>query len=439
MATFETPQVNPFSIPEEVGKGKIVSSYLPNNYDIPYTNRFWRTAIDRGLLFSDLTQLDALYSWCVQSSPFLVSMIEKRTIPAEKRNYVLRRRNGIKGGGRILEKETKAIVSTKWFQSLVRSIILAKVYGVRVSMIDPVTDTFIDFPMRNIDMKNRAIRQGTYQYNQVAEVADFDNVFYFQPSSEQDFKLGWLQPISRSMIGIQNAYSYWSLTGLRFSYPQTTIGFAADNTDAKSLAERWAQVWSPSAIPTIPFTREPGSSKSDYQMEINSSATQAYPDAFRVFKEEITSFQAEVMQLILGGTLLGTTEKNTNSEQLADLHRQMYQDKLALDARDILYALNGEVLPKLQRLLDLDLNNAYFDIVPDKEIAISDFVAIGEVMAKQGMRFSAKAFEKVGIEPDDIDMTIRNNSWGSTFAEKVKKVFTKKGRQEEEETITEEE
>lgn len=37
------------------------------------------------------------------------------------------------------------------------------------------------------------------------------------------------------------------------------------------------------------------------------------------------------MQLVTGGTLLGATEKNTNSEQLASIHMELYQDIIADD------------------------------------------------------------------------------------------------------------
>lgn len=87
---FHTPKTNPYSVPQawpmEKMQGVVTSQYLHNNYYIEFTPSWWRSAIDRALQFSDLTYLDTMYSWCLQSSPFLVSLLNKRLLPAMKMN-----------------------------------------------------------------------------------------------------------------------------------------------------------------------------------------------------------------------------------------------------------------------------------------------------------------------------------------------------------------
>lgn len=64
-----------------------------------------------------------------------------------------------------------------------------------------------------------------------------------------------------------------------------------------------------------------------YNVEIKTDMTNAAPEAFRTFKENIMNRYSEIMQLVTGGTLLGSTEKNTNSENLVEAHLQLYEDK----------------------------------------------------------------------------------------------------------------
>lgn len=49
----------------------------------------------------------------------------------------------------------------------------------------------------------------TYDYYSIITADKWDNLFYFEPTTDQDFRLGLLQPISRAMIGIVDMYNNW--------------------------------------------------------------------------------------------------------------------------------------------------------------------------------------------------------------------------------------
>lgn len=418
MAQFHLPGINPLMVPKNIGKN-VVSKYLFNYYNIEYSIRYWRYAIDQALNYSNLVPLDSLYSWCVQSSPFLVSMINKRLTPANMTNFAFTR-NGV-----IDEYLTKTITSTKWFKKIIRCIVLSKFYGVQCIAIDINKDEVTEYPLRNLDIINRAIRKMTYSYSNVVNVDDYDNIFMFIPETSQDFKLGMLQPISRAIISINEAYSNWSIVGARFSFPMTTIGFFDQNPEAKQQAVEIAGEMNPMITPVIPFIKGING-ENKYQVEVNPVQSQSYPDSFRVFKEFIMEYKSEIMQLILGGTLLGATEKNTNSEQLANIHLEMYKNILEGDTTDILHAFNqgyNNIIYKLGKLLNLDLTNVKLVEIPAKKISVSDMKIITDSLAKQGMCVKPEFYTRIGIDPSEINTNVRQSSWINIVKNKATSLF----------------
>lgn len=424
-AKFHSPAINPFTVPQVVGKGNIKSKYLFNNYYVEFTVSYWRNAIDNALNYSNLTYLDVIYSWCIQSSPFLVSQINKRLIPLKKRDFAF------SINGKIDKSMTeKYVKNSKWFRPFMRELLLSGFYGVREFCIDR-DESVISYPLRNIDIFNRGLRNMTYEYNSIINADDYDNLFYFQPETDQDFKLGMLQPISRAMIGIVEMYNDWSALAKRYSFPMTTIGYMANNEDAKNIALELAAEMDPMTMPVVPFRNEyANGGKNLYQVEINPVNTQSYADAFRVYKECISEYRSEIMQLVTGGTLLGATEKNTNSEKLAQIHMNMYNDMLDNDCIGALELFNDEkIRGKLVRIFK---DNRFLDArlveIPNEDISLDIFERTGDVLAKQGMRFKPEVLRKVGMSENDVDTKINNSSWVSSLGTKISDIFNKKDK-----------
>lgn len=428
MAKFHTPAINPFTVPQVVGNSSVKSQYLFNNYYAEFTPSYWRNAINNALNYSNLVYLDTLYSWCIQSSPFLQSQIEKRLTPLKKKDFAF------KINGKIDKSMTETYTGTRWFKGFIRELLLSKFYGVRVFCIDTKDWEIVDFPLRNIDIFNRGLRNMTYDYYSIVTADKWDNLFYFEPTTDQDFRLGLLQPISRAMIGIVDMYNNWGALAKRYSFPLTVIGYMANNEDAKDIAVSLAQELDPMTIPVVPFRNEyANGGKSLYQVEVNPINTQSYADAFRVFKEYISEYRSEIMQLVTGGTLLGATEKNTNSEELAQIHMNMYRDILDADTESCLAMFNmPATLSKLARIFKDDrFFTAELVEIPNDMISIDTFERAGSVAAKQGMRFKPEVYAKIGMSADDIDTKVNNSSWVSSLTSKVSDMFNK-GRKNKE-------
>lgn len=421
MTRFHQPSIDPIQVPYEVGISGIESKYLPNYYDYRFTPQFWRIAYNKAMNYSDMSYLDTLYSWVVQSSPFLVSQMDKRVTPIMNRIFVIRNSDGS-----IDDKATKLICETKWFRFLIRSFIMSKFYGIRVPQIDIEKDRVADFPLRNIDIKNRAVRSMTFDYDRIASIDDYDNTFYIQPYDDQDFQFGMLLQISRAMIDIQQAYMNWNIFATRSSYPRTTLGYQAGNEKSKTMAENLARVLdNPTAVLISPYEASRyQKGERMYSVEMKSDMINAAPEAFRTFKENIMSRWSEIMQLITGGTLLGATEKNTNSEHLVEAHLKMYEDKKKEDLIDCLYVCRNVFMPKLRKLIqNVDLEGKYIDVMPDKTIGMEEFKNISDAASKQGIRLSTSFFERIGLDKTDFNTKIRSKSWVSSAVDKITEIF----------------
>lgn len=410
MAKFHTPKVQPYNVFRDQGVPSVKSRYLPNQYYVEFTPSWWRMAVDNGINYSDLTFLDTLYSWCIQSSPFLVSQINKRLVPITKKKFAI-----ADSSGEINEQLTNMITHTNWWRKLIRARMLSRFYGVKVCGVDVKKDVMVDYPMRNIDIINKALRDQTYGIESVIYIKDYDNMFYMQPETDQDFKLGMLQPISRAMIGIVEAYNNWSVTSATYSFPRTTVGYIDGNEEFKRIATEIAQQTDPLATPVIPFKQNLSETNNVYQIEIKPVQTQMYPNAFEVFKEYIESYRSEIMQLVTGGTLLGATEKNTNSEQLAQIHMGLYEDICDDDTRDVLNFFNNEgALLKIARLLGIPvLDTMQVVEVPEKSIGMDKFEKAMRGFSQVGLQPTPKFFEKIGLEESDVNTEVRNNNWGN--------------------------
>ena len=373
--------------------------------------------------YSDMTYLDTLYSWVVQSSPFVVSQMDKRIVPLMNHEFVIRNADGT-----VDDDATSRICTTKWFKFLVRSYGMSLFYGIRVPQIDIENDRVADFPLRNIDIKNRAVRSMTYDYDQVADIDDYANTFFIQPNDDQDFMFGMLLQISRAMIDIQQSYMNWSIFATRSSYPRTTLGYQAGNETSKNLAQSLArQLDNPTAILISPYeSNKYNKGERMYNVEMKSDMINAAPEAFRTFKENIMSRFSEIMQLVTGGTLLGSTEKNTNSENLVEAHLQLYEDKKREDINGCLSAFRTIYMPKLRRLIsNIDLSGKYVDIIPDKSITMEKFKIISDAASKQGIRLSRAFFERVGLDKSDFNPKVQNKSWYSSAMAKIGDIFNK--------------
>lgn len=139
MAKFHTPAINPFTVPQVVGNSSVKSQYLFNNYYAEFTPSYWRNAINNALNYSNMAYLDTLYSWCIQSSPFLQSQIEKRLTPLKKKDFAF------KINGKIDKSMTETYTGTRWFKGFMRELLLSKFYGVRVFCIDTKDWEIVDF------------------------------------------------------------------------------------------------------------------------------------------------------------------------------------------------------------------------------------------------------------------------------------------------------
>ena len=132
------------------------------------------------------------------------------------------------------------------------------------------------------------------------------------------------------------------------------------------------------------------------------------------------------MQLIIGSSLLGMSDKNTNSERLVRAHLKMFRDICEDDAIDVQDWLNvGEVRAKLAYLLnEPELEKATFKVKPANYIDIGDVETFTKMMKDLGIYPTESFIEKTGLEKTDVILTngesetVSETSGGTTTVRK---------------------
>ena len=139
-------------------------------------------------------------------------------------------------------------------------------------------------------------------------------------------------------------------------------------------------------------------------LELENVYGGASADTFRIFKENIEQLRGSIMQLILGSSLLGMSEKNTNSERLVRAHLKLFRDITEADAIDVQDWFNiPEVRTKLAYLFNEPaLEKARFEVKPSNYIDIGDIEAYTKMLKDLTLLPTEGFIEKTGLSVEDV-------------------------------------
>ena len=114
--------------------------------------------------------------------------------------------------------------------------------------------------------------------------------------------------------------------------------------------------------------------------------------------------RGSIMQLILGSSLLGMSEKNTNSERLVRAHLKLFRDITEADAIDVQDWFNiPEVRTKLAYLFNEPaLEKARFEVKPSNYIDIGDIEAYTKMLKDLTLLPTEGFIEKTGLSVEDV-------------------------------------
>lgn len=388
---------NPYNILNYEGVTGAPVRALPQNFAFSLNMETWWSAVLRAREYSDFTGLDALYSYIMKSSTIVRSAIDKRLRPLKSRTF------GVYINGKEDERLTNVVKDSAFVRELIYQRGMANFTFARVVGVDKNGDTFV-YPLRNLDIVNKAVRKQTYNIEDVFYVKNHVNLFWMQTKADSEDMLGLLEPVSRDVINMFNAQNDWQ-TASQFNAYQQMVMYYEDGDEKMLDAARQAaaQVGLGTVIVSGKTTDEV-SGKVQKNLELENVYGSATADTFRTFKENIEQLRASIMQLILGSSLLGMSDKNTNSERLVRAHLKLFRDITEADAMDVQDWFNREdVKVKLAYLLkEPKLAECTFKVKPQNYIDIGDVDVYTKMLRELALTPTAEFIEKVGLSTDDV-------------------------------------
>lgn len=388
---------NPYNILNYFGATGAKIQALPQNYAFELTMATWWSAVQRARLYSDYVGLDALYSYVMKSSTIIRSAIDKRLRPLRSRTFA------VYVNGKERTELTDKLANSPTMRDLIYQRGLANFTYARVIGVDRNGETFI-YPLRNLDTVNRAVRKMTYDVRDVFLVKNHVNLFWMQTSYKSEDTLGLLEPICRDYINLMNAQNNWQTASQYQAYQQPVMYYENGDEKMQQAAEQSAaQVGLGTVIVSGKSTDEI-SGKVVKDLELENVGTGTAADTFRIFKENIEQLRGSIMQLVLGSSLLGMSDKNTNSERLVRAHLKLFRDIQESDAIDVQDWLNlRENKIKLAYIFDEpDIENCTFKVKPLNYIDIGDVEAYVNMIKELGLGATRDFILKTGLDPDDV-------------------------------------
>jgi hypothetical protein len=398
-ATGNRPAVNPFMTPKGAGLN-IISQTFPSNYYVSWDLSAWRSACDQAVKMGYTMALATMYSWTFESSPFIQSLFRALGSPIGKIPFLF-----VDEKGKELPEWTDELCNKSWQKELRKEIALAHFWGFSGLNIDPVNGKIYKYPQQDIDPINRLLKASTYSFNDGANFSDHENLLYVQPTTSYEGFLGWLQPITRSFIQMNQVKNNWSAASRRLAFPLMTVGYpqndgAVDQATGietnpyKTQAENVIANGDPSKGLVYPYTLDHnGHIVKALNIEFEKTGTNA--KAHEIFKDFNEDEKNEIREMILGGTLNSSTAKS-GSRALGEVHGDKLET-IILDLTEFVETyLNDEYLKKIKKFYK-NFPNGKFVANKAKQLSIEDITSLASVLQESGKRFTDSFFEANGL------------------------------------------
>lgn len=389
-------RINPYNVLRHQGVGGAKTVALPQNYQFEISMDTWWSAVQRARLYSDFTGLDALYSYILKSSTIVRSGIDKRLRPLKARTF------GVYVAGKEDARLTKLLKTSPLMRQLVYQKGVSNFTFARVIGVDREGKVFI-YPLRNLDVVNRAVKGETYDVEGKWRVKDHVNLFWMQTSYDSEDTLGLLEPIARDYINMVNSQNNWQTASQFSAYQQMMMYYENGDEKMEDAANTAAaNVGLGQVIISGKTTDEQG--KVMHNLDLENVPGNGAADLFRIFKENMEQLRGSIYQLIIGSSLLGMSDRATNSERLVRAHLKMFRDICEDDAVDVQDWLNDkEVRTKLAYLLgEPALADATFEVKPSNYIDIGDLETFTNMLKDLNLTPTDSFITKSGLDTTDV-------------------------------------
>ena len=388
---------NPYDLLTKQGVARAKNVVLPNNYNFELVLETGWSAVTRARLYSDFTGLDALYSYLMKSSTLIRAAINKRLAPLRMREF------SIEIDGEVDERLTKKFARNSVINELIYQKGLANFTYARVIGVDKEEDTYV-YPLRNLDVPNRAVKAQTYDTKGKWYVKNHVNLFWLQSKYQSEDTLGLLEPIARDYINAVKAQNNWQTASQFLAYQQMMMYYENGDEKMQEVAEEAAENIGVGKVVVTGQTTDEVTGKVTRDLELENVGSGNSGDTFRIFKENIDSLLENISLVILGSSLLMKTAKNTNSERLVRAHLKGFNEVVETDALDVQDWLNKkENKKKFAYLLrEPQIEVATFAAQPIDKIDVGEIDIFAELFEKVGLYPTDEFIRKIGLNPNDV-------------------------------------
>lgn len=407
--------INPYNVLRYQGVRGARTVAIPQNFQFELTMDTWWSAVTRAHDYSDYTGLDALYSYVMKSSTVIRSAIDKRLRPLKARTF------GVYINGVEDERLTKILKSNTLVKQLVYQRGLANFTFARVIGVTKDNKIFV-YPLRNLDVVNKAVKGETFDSKGKWIVKNHVNLFWVQTSYQSEDTLGLLEPISRDYINMVNAQNNWQSASNFLAYPQLMMFYENGDEKMEQQAIEVANQIALGSVPVVGKITDELTGNTVKEMELENANNGTPADTFRIFKENLEQLRDSIMNLILGSSLLGMSNKNTNSERLVRALLKLFKDICEDDASEVEDWLNDtETKTKLAYLLNEPLLAvATFQVKPSNYIDTGDIETFTKMLSDLGLMPTDTFVEKTGLDTIDVVGYENSKDVGKRNAEIIK-------------------
>lgn len=403
-ATGMRPQVNPFMVPKKSGLN-VFSQTFPNVYYVEWNLTTWRQACEQAIRMGYPISYAALTSWTFECSPFVQSLFRELEIGISNVPIAF-----FDSKGNTIDELTTEICQKKWFKDLLKEAIHSNFWGFSCINFDPIEGKIYKYPMQDIDPINRFLKQGTFNFSDGLRIEEHANLLFFQPSTNYESFLGWMQPITRSFIQMNLNKNNWVGAGRRLAFPLMMVGYQQADQQTNSLGEMYnpskldAETILAEADPTngicYPYTIGPDG-KMIKALDVDFADTKANAQAYKLYSDFNKEEKNDIREMIMTSTLT-SSGGDKGSYSLGSIHMDKYESAISYTIENACAMLNDEFLRKLRVFYKNIPKDVYLAPNKAKEWSLDEVVKVVPILEKSGKKLTSKFFENMGLGEDFI-------------------------------------
>ena len=404
-AAGNTQTVSNWILPKSVGLD-VISQMFPSNYLQEWDLTKCRLASDQVLKQGYTLQWDTLVTWVYQSSPFIQSVFEAIGAAVDRVEFFMTHKSGEKD-----DEWTNELCSKPYQRQIIREIVYGYFWGFTGINFDPLNGQMYKYPISVIDPINRMLKESTFVFSTGMNFNEAVNLLFIQPSTNTESFLGWMQPIARTFIQINNAMMNWGAAGRKAAIPIMQVGYPQSATKLDENGNEF----NPARVEAEKLAANPDPSKGfvypysvDFQGNIQKSIQIDFTDnksnmnMHKIFQELIKDFEAGIMQMVLGGTLTAEAGK-FGTKGLGEVQERKFDAVIESKISYVISVLNSDFLPKISQFYRNMPADLEYSTDRTKKLTMDEIALLSATMAENGRRLTDEFFINNGILPSDFE------------------------------------